>query len=388
MTATALLGASPDANPNTSPGAEPKRRRLEWVSIAFLTLTPLIGIVGTTLYTLRVGFELWMPLLCAGMFLVIGISICAGYHRYFSHKTYECAWPVQLFYAIFGAMAAQNTILTWSSGHRRHHKHVDDDWDPYNIKRGFWWAHILWIFFHEPIDLSNVPDLVPNRIAQWQERWYKVLLIVGGLGLPTAIGALFGDPIAGLLWGGFLRIAVTHHSTFFVNSLAHHWGSRQYDPLVSACDNWAVALLTLGEGYHSFHHRFPNDYRNGVRWYHWDPAKWWIRTLETVGLARRLRRVPDERIEGARMEAAVSGFESRLEGAPNHVALEVRGRLDAARAALDRALTLRRRELKARGAGLRRRVRAIERLTQRELLAARQQWRGALRLLTAVPQAS
>jgi stearoyl-CoA desaturase (delta-9 desaturase) len=359
--------------------------RYEWVSIAFLTLTPVVGLAGTALYTAHVGFAPWMLALCLGMYLLVGMSICAGYHRYFSHKTYECAAPVQVFYAVFGAMAAQNSILAWSAGHRRHHKHTDDDWDPYNISRGFWWAHILWIFFWTPTDYSNVPDLQANRVAQWQERWYKPLLIVGGLGIPTAIGALFGDALAGLLWGGFLRIVVTHHTTFFVNSLAHTWGERRYDQEISACDNWAVALLTLGEGYHSFHHRFPNDYRNGVRWYQWDPAKWWIRSLELLGLARRLRRVPDERIESARMAAAVAGFERRLERAPSELAAEVRGRLADARAALERALLLRKRELKARAAGLQRRVRAIERLTQRELAAARRQWREALRLLTAVP---
>jgi stearoyl-CoA desaturase (Delta-9 desaturase) len=362
--------------------------QLEWVSIAFLTLTPVVGIVGTALYTMRVGFELWMPLLCLILYFPIGLSITAGYHRYFSHKTYECAWPVQLFYLIFGALAVQNSALIWSSGHRRHHKHVDDDWDPYNIKRGFWWAHILWIFHKNPPDLSNVPDLTPNRLLQWQQRWYHALLIVGGLGLPTAIGAFFGDPLAGLLWGGFLRIVVTHHTTFFVNSLAHTWGYRRYDPEVSACDNWAVALLTLGEGYHSFHHRFPNDYRNGVHWFQWDPAKWWIRGLEMVGMAKRLRRVPDERIEAARMSAAVSTFERRLERAPQEIAVEVRGRLEAARGALDRALTLRRREHKARSTGRLRRRRAIERLTQRELVAARQEWRGAVRLLGELPRAS
>jgi stearoyl-CoA desaturase (delta-9 desaturase) len=379
---------STTAMPASGPETPTDKPRYEWVSIAFLLLTPLIGVVGTTLYTIHVGFQPWMLGLCAGLWVLIGMSICAGYHRHFSHKTYDCAKPVQLFYAVFGAMAAQNSALIWSASHRRHHKHVDDDWDPYNIKRGFWWAHILWIFYHVPADLSNVPDLTGNRILQWQQRWYKHLLIIGGLGIPTAIGALFGDPIAGLLWGGFLRIVLTHHSTFFVNSLAHTWGTRRYDPLVSACDNWAVALLTLGEGYHSFHHRFPNDYRNGVHWYQWDPAKWWIRGLELLGLARRLRRVPDERIEAAEMAAAVSGFEQRLESAPGPVALEVRRRLDAARAALDKALTFRRRELKARSAGRERRERAIQRLTQRELSAARQQWRSAVRMLTAVPQAA
>jgi stearoyl-CoA desaturase (delta-9 desaturase) len=374
-----------DSVPAAPAAAAPRARRLEWVSIAFLTLTPIVGILGTTLWTLHVGLRWWMPTLCAVIYLFVGLAICAGYHRYFSHKTYECSPVVQGFYAVFGAMAAQNTILAWSSGHRRHHRHVDDDWDPYNIKRGFWWAHILWIFVHEPQDLTNVPDLKRNPIAQWQERWYRTLLIVGGLGIPTAIGALFGDPLSGLLWGGFLRIVLTHHSTFFVNSLAHSWGARRYDAEVSACDNWAVALLTLGEGYHSFHHKFPGDYRNGVRWYQWDPAKWFIKALELVGMAERLKRVPDERIEGAELTSAVHTFEQRLERAPAPLAGEVRRRLADARAALDRATRLRREELQAKAQGRAEARAASQRTLERELRVARREWRSALRMLARAP---
>ena len=117
------------------------------MNIAFLTLTPIIGIGGTAAYTWYAGFALWMPLLMIGMYLAVGLSICAGYHRFFSHKSYEASRPVQIFYAIFGAMAAQNSILWWSSSHRVHLKYADRDWDPYKIRRGFWWAHILWIFY-------------------------------------------------------------------------------------------------------------------------------------------------------------------------------------------------------------------------------------------------
>ena len=144
-------------------------------------------------------------------------------------------------------MAAENSILWWSSSHRVHHKYIDKEWDPYNIRRGFWWAHIFWIFNkNEQFDdtFANSPDLLKNPVVMWQHRWHKVILIVGGFGLPTAIGALFGDPIAGLLWGGFLRIFLIHHTTFFVNSLAHTLGKPLFNAEVSARDNWFVAMLT------------------------------------------------------------------------------------------------------------------------------------------------
>jgi stearoyl-CoA desaturase (delta-9 desaturase) len=385
--------AANDAPPGIPPPLEnhtaalPKALPKDWVAISFLTLTPLIGVVGTALYTWRVGFAPWMLLLCVGMFAVVGLAVCAGYHRYLSHKTYECSPVVQVFYAVFGALAVQNSIAAWSAGHRRHHQHVDDDWDPYNIKRGFWWAHILWIFYKDPLDAdrSYVPDLMKNPIVRWQDRWYKPLLVIGGFGLPALIGAAFGDALAGLLWGGFLRITITHHSTFLVNSLAHHMGDRTYDPHVSACDNWAVALLTLGEGYHSFHHKFPADYRNGIRWYQWDPAKWFIACLRVVGLAEKLRRTPEDRIEAARMKAAVARLQERLAQAPQAHAHPVHERLHAARQSLERALELRLREVQQRAEGLRASMRESRRLARQELRAAREQWQEALRMLHALP---
>ena len=143
-------------------------------------------------------------LLTLGMYLAVGMSICAGYHRFFSHKSYEAHPAVQTFYAIFGAMAAQNSILWWSSSHRVHHSYVDKDWDPYNIKRGFWWAHILWIFYKNPQrddSFDNAKDLLQNKVVMWQHRWHKVILIVGGFGLPTLIGAAFGLLAYQSLWG-------------------------------------------------------------------------------------------------------------------------------------------------------------------------------------------
>lgn len=301
-----------------TPAPSPARPAIDYWLMGFLMLTPVIGIGGTAVYTYVRGFELWMPLLTLAMYAAVGLSICAGYHRFFSHKTYEAARPLQLFYAVFGAMAAQNSILWWASSHRTHHQYVDRDWDPYSIKRGFWWAHILWIFHkHDPPDVErNAPDLLANSIVQWQARWYKALVIAGGFGLPTLIGALFGDALAGLLWGGFLRLVVVHHTTFFVNSLAHYIGRPTYNADVSARDNWAVALLTLGEGYHSFHHRFPADYRNGIRWFHWDPAKWFIAALRPVGLTSDLRSTPAPRVEQARREAARQLTESHTAALP------------------------------------------------------------------------
>jgi stearoyl-CoA desaturase (delta-9 desaturase) len=365
--------------------------RKDWVNIAFLTLTPVIGTLGTALYTWQHGFHLWMPLLAFGMYLAVGMSICAGYHRFFAHKTYECSPIVQAVFAFFGAMAAENSILWWSASHRVHHKYQDKDWDPYNIRRGFWWAHIVWIFYRweEKADsFDNSPDLLANPIVMWQHRWKNAILILAGFGIPAAIGAMFGDPIAGLLWGGFLRIVIVHHTTFFVNSLAHTFGEPTYNAEASARDNWFVALLTLGEGYHSFHHRFPSDFRNGIRWYDWDPAKWFIRALRGMGMASDLREATPPQIEQARLRAAIRLVEPRIEGAHETIAQEVRARVKAAVDHLEIAVALWRQHMEERAAGVSKRWRETRRRAHRSVRESRVQWKHAVRMLAQLPEAA
>jgi stearoyl-CoA desaturase (delta-9 desaturase) len=352
---------------------------IDVITMTFLILTPIIGVAGTAAYTIFHGFHLWMPILAMAMYAAVGLSICAGYHRFFSHKSYQASPAVQIFYAVFGAMAAQNSILWWSSSHRSHHQYVDRDWDPYSIKRGFWWAHILWIFYRHdaPDAASNAADLLENPIVQWQHRWYRAILVVGGFGLPTLVGAMFGDPLAGLLWGGFLRLAVIHQTTFFVNSLAHYVGKPTYNAEVSARDNWAVALLTLGEGYHSFHHRFPADFRNGVRWFHWDPAKWFIGTLGAMRLAGGLRSTAPPHVEQARLDAELRRIEPRLAAAQGAIADHVRRLIAEARAHLDAAFVLWRRQVDERAANASTAWRNTRRKARHHVREARWRWHHA-----------
>jgi stearoyl-CoA desaturase (delta-9 desaturase) len=365
------------------------QQKKDWVNILFLTLTPVVAVVGTTWHALAVGFEWWMLLLALVMYLLVGMSICAGYHRLFSHRAYEASPAVQAFFAVFGALAAQNSILWWSASHRVHHRYVDRDWDPYNIKRGFWWAHIFWIFYkNEARDetFANAKDLMKNRVVMWQHRNYMPILVVVGFGLPTLIGALMGDWLAGLLWGGFVRTVVIHHTTFFVNSLAHTLGEQTFDANQSARDNWLVALLTLGEGYHSFHHRFPSDFRNGIKWYHWDPAKWFIRGMQWAGQTWSLRKMSAPTIEQARMEAVLRLLGSRIELAPPTRAEEIRARLEAAQAAFERSIDLWKQQAEERAEGFSRAWREKRREAKRCLRQARREWREAFSMLSAIPQ--
>jgi stearoyl-CoA desaturase (Delta-9 desaturase) len=287
--------------------------RRSWVNILFLSLTPVIGIVGTAAYAIAFGVRWWEPALFVVLFGLVSFSVTAGYHRCFAHKAYVCHPAVQVFYLFFGAMALQNSALKWSSDHRDHHRYVDRDWDPYGIQRGGLWAHILWLFYTEPPERTydNVPDLQANRLVRWQFRFNGAIGIIAGLGIPTLIGAFFGRPVGGLLWGGFLRIALIHHTTFLVNSVAHLYGTRPYTEASSARDNALLSLVTNGEGYHNFHHKFPSDFRNGVRWYQWDPTKWLIELLGMTGLARDLKRTPESVIEKTRLRIRAETEERR-----------------------------------------------------------------------------
>jgi stearoyl-CoA desaturase (delta-9 desaturase) len=139
--------------------------------------------------------------------------------------------------------------------------------------------------------------------VRFQDRYYIPLAILMAAIVPAAIGTAWGDPIGALLVVGFLRLVVQWHATFSINSLAHYIGARPYDPNSTARDSWITALVSFGEGYHNFHHRFQADYRNGIRWYHFDPTKWTIRAMSWVGLTKDLRRTPKDAIERAVREA-------------------------------------------------------------------------------------
>ena len=355
-------------------------RPKDWTRIVFFVLSPVIGTLGTAAHAWTFGVRWWEPVLFLVLYALVGVSVTAGYHRLFTHRSYECHPAVQAFYLFFGAMALQNSILAWGSDHRIHHRYVDRDWDPYNIQRGGLWAHILWIFYKNKSDrtFDDVPDLKRNRLVQWQHRYAAWIGIVGGLGLPTLIGWAMGSALGGLLWGGFLRIVVVHHSTFFVNSIAHLYGTRPYTESNSARDNAWVALLTNGEGYHNFHHRFPADFRNGIRWYQWDPSKWWIRGLRAVGLARGLRQTSALLIERSRLETAVGRAESRLVTAPSHLHEAIRHRLDAAHQSLERASRL--------WADLQAKRRRDWKEYRQHLAVARRRRSEALRILGTVPE--
>ena len=271
----------------------------------------------------------WSSLVLFGAaYMLAGISITAGYHRLFSHRTYKASPVFEWLTLFFGTLALESSALTWSSDHRMHHRHVDTDKDPYNIKRGFWYAHVGWVFADElKVNPPIVRDLMKNKRVMFQYNHLVALTILSNA-LVFGVGCLFMHPIAALFAGLLLRAFAIHHCTWFVNSLCHMWGSKTYAKELSAVDNSVLALVTLGEGYHNYHHASENDYRNGVRWWHFDPTKWLLWIFARLGLVSNLRRVEKVRLQkllvGKDMDLLLQRFKHELDDA----AMELRKRAE------------------------------------------------------------
>ena len=288
---------------------------------------PLLALILVPAWGFTAGFSgaQWAWAL---VFLYLnGTAITGGYHRLWSHKAYRAHWSVRLWFALWGAGALQNSVLIWASDHRRHHRFVDDnERDPYSAGRGLWFSHIGWVlreYATNAEDFSNVQDLTRDPILSWQHRHYVAITTFMNLGLPLLLGYALGDIVGTVLLVGLLRLVVNHHVTFLVNSLAHCWGTRPYTDDNSARDNGFLAVLTYGEGYHNYHHAFQTDYRNGIRWYQWDPTKWMIAGLARVGLARELQRVPDFRIQRALLDMQFKRAQQFAEGREEKALLEI-----------------------------------------------------------------
>jgi stearoyl-CoA desaturase (Delta-9 desaturase) len=320
--------------------AQPVERKppLIWTNTLMFSLTFLVAVTVVPWYGFQYGYSgaAWVLLF---VFLVAnGMSITGGYHRLWAHRSYDAHWSLRLFYMVFGSMALQNSALIWCSGHRTHHIHVDDnDRDPYSARRGFWFSHMGWMVRTYPSglpDLSNVRDLQRDPLLAFQHRFYVPLVLATNFGFPLLAGWLVGDILGTFLLAGVLRLVLSHHFTFFINSLAHIWGSQPYTDQNTARDNGVLAIVTHGEGYHNFHHIFAHDYRNGVRWWQWDPTKWLIASLSWVGITRNLRRVPDFQIQKAAVAMQFKRAQERLSRLAEEGPGTARVNLEALRARL------------------------------------------------------
>ena len=280
--------------------------RINWITSSFLIGTFVLALTTVPLYLYHFGLDWFQVALFFAMLMACGFSITVGYHRLFSHITFKAGWPLRLFTLIFGAAAFENSVLMWASEHRRHHKHVDHDDDPYCISKGFFHAHIGWLLFKlnndQPYD--NVADLQKDKLVCWQDRNVQSIAVLVSFGLPSLLGFLWNGwqgALGAFLIAGVARIVVLQHCTFLINSACHTIGRQPYSRKCTARDSVLLALFTFGEGYHNYHHEFQHDYRNGVKPWQIDPTKWLIWTFSKLRLARDLRRVPPDQIRAAQL---------------------------------------------------------------------------------------
>lgn len=289
---------------------------INWVPAIVLlsTLFLAIAIVPWYLWTHGVGMGVWVAF--AILMAWTGLSITAGYHRLWSHKSYE-AHPVVKYILLLGAtLAVESSVFDWCSGHRSHHRHVDDEYDdPYSSRRGFWFSHMGWMLRKYPsgqYDYKNIPDLKKDKLLALQHKYYGFWVIATNVVVLAMIGWITGDMLGTFLIAGLLRLVLTHHFTFFINSLCHMFGTRPYTDENTARDNGLLAIVTWGEGYHNYHHYFQYDYRNGVKWWQYDPTKWIIGLLAKVGLASNLKRIDDLTIKHAELTMQFKRAQERI----------------------------------------------------------------------------
>lgn len=281
--------------------------RINWITSSFLIGTLALTLTVVPLYLYHFGLDWFQVALFFVMFFACGFSVSLGYHRLFSHMAFRASWPVRLLTLIFGAGAFENSVIMWASEHRRHHKHVDHDDDPYSISKGFFYAHIGWLIFklHPEHPFDNVPDLQRDKLVCWQHRYVQWIAVVVSFVIPPILGFLWNGwagALGAFLIAGVARIVVLQHCTFLINSACHTMGRQPYSKKCSARDSLFLAFFTFGEGYHNYHHEFQHDYRNGVKPWQVDPTKWIIWTLSKLRMTRDLRRVPAEKIKAAEQE--------------------------------------------------------------------------------------
>ena len=266
---------------------------LKWINVGFFG-----AIHGLAL--LSPWFFSW-PALGVTLFLhwLFGsVGICLGYHRLLTHRSFQVPKWLEYAIAIIGAMALQGGPIFWVAGHRLHHAHTEDeDKDPYSARRGFWWSHMLWLFyprrefFNAEAYRKSAPDLARDGFYRWLDRYHLFLQIPLGLSLYLLGGWSF------VVYGIFLRSVLLWHSTWLINSATHLRGYRTVEVDDNSRNLWWAALLTYGEGWHNNHHAYPNVAKAGWQWWELDMTWWSIQVLQTLGLAKKVvmpRKLVDE----------------------------------------------------------------------------------------------
>jgi stearoyl-CoA desaturase (Delta-9 desaturase) len=262
--------------------AAKRLRDYQWVgAIPFILvhLLPLLAFFTGT------KWQDWV--VCVALYWIRMFGTTGVYHRYFSHRTYKTSRWFQFVLALIAMSSSQKGVLWWAAAHRTHHKLSDQDGDPHDSRRGFWYSHVGWLYDHnEATDYGKVKDL-----ARYPELVFlNKLWFLPPLALALAVWAIWGW--SGLLIGFFLSTAVLWHGTFTINSLSHIFGTQRYEAGDTSKNNWFLAIITMGEGWHNNHHHFMGSTRQGFFWWEYDFTYYILRVLSAVGLVWDLKEPP------------------------------------------------------------------------------------------------
>ena len=256
-----------------------------------------LGVVGPLIATVYAIGQLWQRYvdgtdiaLMLVFYLISGLGITIGFHRMLTHKSFETSKPIKTLFLIIGCMAWEGNPITWASTHIQHHAHSDQDDDPHSPLVSLWHAHIGWMFSDTSADPETYGSwLRKDPVVVWVDRTWWIWGLLSMI-IPFAIGGW-----SGLLWGGLVRMCLTHHITWSVNSVCHTFGRRPYRTKDASRNNWLVGLLAFGEGWHNNHHAFPRSAFHGMEWWQFDLSALLIRALERAKLVWNVYRVrPDD----------------------------------------------------------------------------------------------
>jgi len=266
------------------------------VVILLLVLLPFVGTV-LAMKLLWQQVANWSDvLLMVVLYLPISLGITVGFHRFLTHRAFTTNVVVKTALLILGSMAIEGSAIDWAANHRKHHALSDRPGDPHSPAEGFVHAHVSWLFAGTQADhMVYARDLTEDRLVMAISRTFWVWLLATLL-LPALLGGLFAHSFVtgawhGLLWGGAVRIFLTHHVTWSVNSVCHTFGSRPFATRDRSRNQWTVGLLALGEGWHNNHHAFPRSALHGLKWWQFDFSGYTIRLLARLRLAQNVQRV-------------------------------------------------------------------------------------------------
>jgi len=289
----------------------------------------LLTLIAVITPPLAIAFAMWLAwggwfnwvdlAMMVVLYCLTAMGITIGYHRLYTHRSFEASAPVAWTFGILGSMAVQGPLLWWATTHRSHHQHSDHEEDPHSPHagrapgfvgwlKGFAHAHIGWLFSSVPAAqvARYAPDLAKDERACRISRLFP-LWVALGFALPALIGGLVSQSwmgaLLGFLWGGVIRMFLVHHATWSVNSICHLWGWQTYRSGDHSRNNPAMGILAMGEGWHNNHHAFPASARHGLEWWQFDISWITIRSLAAVGLVRGIRLPSPERLEAKRLAA-------------------------------------------------------------------------------------